>query len=127
MFAVRGLFRPQQVAFQHLCLGITALALSFGATRAAMRLLLSVFPLLALAKALSPPQSFVNTAIARTVELGGATTSVNTQFNVKANVDGPGDYWLALAGDGQPEPAWWEVKVAGQEVEVKAMTPTDAR
>ncbi|KAK1921625.1 Ribophorin I, partial [Papiliotrema laurentii] len=70
----------------------------------------------ALAAAL-PPQNFVNTAIARTVELGGSVTHVTTQYNVKALVDGPGEYHLALGGDGDPEPAWWEVLIAGKPAE----------
>ncbi|ORY30341.1 Ribophorin I [Naematelia encephala] len=75
-----------------------------------------VLPLLPFAFALGPPPSFVNTAIARTVELGGATTQITTQYNVKANTDGPGEYWLALGGEKEDEPAWWEVQVGGKVV-----------
>lgn len=64
-----------------------------------------------------PSGEFVNTAIARTVELGGATTSVTTQYNVKSLVDSPGEYWLALAGKNDEVPAWWEVSVGGQVVD----------
>ncbi|KAK8847450.1 hypothetical protein IAR55_005308 [Kwoniella newhampshirensis] len=78
-------------------------------------LLLLILPL---ALGLSPPpQTFVNTAIARTVELGGATTHVTTQYNIKATADGPGEYHLALAGEGDEEPAWWEVAIGGKPVE----------
>lgn len=80
-------------------------------------LLLSIL-LLPLALALSPPlQSFINTAIARTIELGGATTQVTTQYNIKATTDSPGDYFLALAGERDEEPAWWEVMIGGKAVE----------
>ncbi|TYJ56949.1 hypothetical protein B9479_002395 [Cryptococcus floricola] len=74
-----------------------------------------LLPLLPLAVALAPPpQVFVNTAIARTLELAGATTHVTTQYNIKALVDAPGEYHLALAGDGDLIPAWWEVAIAGK-------------
>ena len=83
-----------------------------------MRLHLTLL-FLPLALALSPPpQNYVNTAIARTVELGGAATQVTTQYNIKSTSDAPGDYWLALAGDGDMRPAWWEVLVGGKAVEV---------
>ncbi|WVR04659.1 hypothetical protein IAU60_001670 [Kwoniella sp. DSM 27419] len=65
----------------------------------------------------APPQSYVNTAIARTVELGGLTTLVTTQYNVKSTADGPGEYWLALAGEDDEVPAWWEVSVGGKKVD----------
>jgi len=67
--------------------------------------------------ATSPAQNFVNTAVARTVELGGLISQITTQYNVKALVDGPGEYHLALAGEGDVEPAWWEVLVGGAPVE----------
>jgi hypothetical protein len=84
-----------------------------------------LFLLSRLASALAaPPQNFINTAIARTVELGGATTQVTTQYNVKAVTDSPGEYWLALAGEGDEEPAWWEVMVGGKAI--KAAVVSDA-
>lgn len=67
--------------------------------------------------ATAPAQNFVNTAVARTVELGGLISQITTQYNVKALVDGPGEYYLALAGEGDVEPAWWEVSVGGAPVE----------
>ncbi len=66
------------------------------------------------------PQHFVNTAVARTVELGGSTTLVTTQYNVKALSNDPGPYILALGGAGEPEPAWYEVLVGGKAVAVEA-------
>lgn len=82
-------------------------------------LLLSVLLLssLCFAAFTTPPQSFTNTAIARTIELGGATTQVTTQYTVKSSVDGPGEYHLALAGERDEEPAWWEVTIGGKAVE----------
>lgn len=70
--------------------------------------------LLPLIYAAKVPQTYINTAIARTIELGGATTQLTTQYNVKALTDGPGDYILALAGEGDEEPSWWEVSVGGK-------------
>lgn len=61
-----------------------------------------------------PPQNYVNTAVARTVELGGSITQVTTQFNIKALEDGPGEYHLALAGEQDSVPAWWEILVGGK-------------
>jgi oligosaccharyltransferase complex subunit alpha (ribophorin I) len=64
----------------------------------------------------APSQNYVNTAVARTIELGGATTSSQTQYSVKSLVDSPGDYWLALssAGGDLTAAAWWEVSVGGK-------------
>lgn len=81
-------------------------------------MLLATAFLLPLALALSPPpQTYVNTAIARTIELGGATAQVTTQYNIKATADEPGEYHLALSGDGDEIPAWWEVAIGGKAVE----------
>lgn len=66
--------------------------------------------------AAEPAQNFVNTAIARTVELGGSITQITTQYNVKSLEDGPGEYYLALAGEDDAIPAWWEVLVGGEPV-----------
>jgi len=65
----------------------------------------------------STPQSFINTAVARTVELGGSTASVTTQYNVKALVDDPESYILALGGKGEDAPAWYEIQVGSKPVE----------
>ena len=64
-----------------------------------------------------PAQNYVNTAISRTVELGGAIARVTTQYNVKALVDAPGPYHLALAGKGDDVPAYWEATVGGKTVD----------
>jgi oligosaccharyltransferase complex subunit alpha (ribophorin I) len=83
-----------------------------------MRSLSSLPYLLASAAAVTaaPAQNFVNTAIARTVELGGSITQITTQYNVKSLEDGPGEYHLALAGEDDAIPAWWEVLVGGEAV-----------
>lgn len=60
------------------------------------------------------PQSFINTAVARTVELGGSTTQVTTKYNVKALSDSSGEYVLALGAAGAAPPAWFEVLVDGK-------------
>jgi len=82
--------------------------------RSATFLSASLLPIALAASA--PAQNFVNTAVARTVELGGLVSQITTQYNVKALVDGPGEYHLALAGEGDAEPAWWEVLVGGTAV-----------
>jgi len=66
---------------------------------------------------LNIPQTYINTAIARTIELGGLTTHITTQYNVKSTDNSPGDYYLALAGEGDEEPAWWEVSLGGKKLE----------
>lgn len=65
----------------------------------------------------SCPQSFLNTAVARTVELGGSTATVTTKYNVKALVNDPESYVLALAGKDQDAPAWYEIQVGSKPVE----------
>ncbi|BEI84724.1 hypothetical protein CcaverHIS002_0501250 [Cutaneotrichosporon cavernicola] len=72
------------------------------------------------------PQEFVNTAVARTVELGGSTTLIMTQYNVKALNDDPGPYILALGASGESEPAWYEVLVGGKPVVIEVDRLGDA-
>lgn len=60
------------------------------------------------------PQSFINTAVARVVELGGSTAKITTQYNAKALVSSPESYVLALAGKNQEVPAFYEIQVAGK-------------
>ncbi|KAL7420065.1 dolichyl-diphosphooligosaccharide--protein glycosyltransferase subunit 1 [Cryptotrichosporon argae] len=64
----------------------------------------------------APPANYVNTAVARTIELGTASTLVTTQYNVKALRDDGGHYLLALGGQGEIEPAWWDAVVGGESV-----------
>jgi oligosaccharyltransferase complex subunit alpha (ribophorin I) len=72
--------------------------------------------------ALSPPSNYINTAVARTIELIGSTTQITTQYNIKTTTDSPGEYHLALAGLGDDEPAWWEVSIGGKEVPCSFVT-----
>ena len=81
-----------------------------------MRILRSLL-LLPLALAFSAPLNFQQTTITRTIELGGATTQVTTQYNIKASIDDPGEYQLALSGGMDDEPAWWDISVGGKSVE----------
>jgi len=84
---------------------------------------LALLPLLwaPLALALSPPANYINTAVARTIELVGSTTQVTTQYNIKSTSNTPGEYYLALAGVGEDEPAWYEITVGGKEVNGKVI------
>ena len=92
-----------------------------------IRMLLLFTALLSAFAAAAPPPNYAHTAIARTIELGGTTTQVTTQYNVKALVDGPGAYHLALASRGDDVPAWWEVSLSGKAVEVDAVSSHESR
>ena len=84
-----------------------------------MRSPISPLPLLAsLVLAASTPcrEAYINTAISRTVELGGATSTMTTQLNVKSLSDSPGEYYLALGQREGEEGAFWEVNVGGRKV-----------
>ncbi|OCF76992.1 oligosaccharyltransferase complex subunit alpha (ribophorin I) [Kwoniella mangroviensis CBS 8886] len=78
---------------------------------------LALTTLLPLAIAINVPQTYINTAIARTIELGGLTTQITTQYNIKPLDNSPGEYHLALAGENDFEPAWWEVSLGGKKLE----------
>lgn len=56
------------------------------------------------------PPAFVNTAVVRTVDLGGATTQVTTTFTAKALVDGATEYLLALGKEDDARLGWLEVR-----------------
>ncbi|TBU32897.1 oligosaccharyl transferase alpha subunit [Dichomitus squalens] len=78
--------------------------------RAPLSLLLSAFlPLCTLAA-----NSFENTAIVRTVELGGALVHVTTTYAVKALEDGSSVYTIALGEREHAHTAWLEAKLKGQ-------------
>jgi oligosaccharyltransferase complex subunit alpha (ribophorin I) len=79
--------------------------------------ILSSLLLAGLAFAAPRSDAYINSAIARTVELGGATTSVTTQFNIKSLSDAPGEYHLALARSKGEEGPFWEISVGGKKVE----------
>ncbi|WRT64738.1 uncharacterized protein IL334_001672 [Kwoniella shivajii] len=91
--------------------------------------LLSISAALPLIWGLNVPQTYINTAIARTIELGGLTTQVTTQYNIKPTDNNPGEYFLALAGEKDELPAWWEVSLGGKKLEgrlVDDISPTVA-
>lgn len=58
--------------------------------------------------------TFENTAIVRTVELGGALVHVTTTYAVKALEDGSNVYTIALAETEHAHTSWLEAKVKGQ-------------
>ncbi|CDO71331.1 hypothetical protein BN946_scf184908.g89 [Trametes cinnabarina] len=62
----------------------------------------------------SAANSFENTAIVRTVELGGALVHVTTTYAVKALEDGSSVYTLALGEQEHAHTSWLEVKLKGQ-------------
>ncbi|KAJ7498930.1 Ribophorin I [Mycena latifolia] len=68
------------------------------------------FTLLASAKA----DSFENTAIVRTIELGGSLVHVTTTFAVKALEAGSKVYTVALGDAEKQKTSWLEAKVKGQ-------------
>lgn len=68
------------------------------------------FTLLAAAKA----ESFENTAIVRTIELGGSLVHVTTTFAVKALEAGTKVYTVALGDAEKQKTSWLEAKVKGQ-------------
>ncbi|RDB22610.1 Dolichyl-diphosphooligosaccharide--protein glycosyltransferase subunit 1 [Hypsizygus marmoreus] len=70
----------------------------------------------AIAPSLANPQSFENTAIVRTVELGGAIVHVTTTYAVKATQPGSKVYTIALGLEEKQKTSWYEVKVKGQQV-----------
>lgn len=78
----------------------------------------SLASLASLVVAATAPSSdaYINTAISRTVELGGATSTLTTQLNVKSLSDSPGEYHLALGQREGEEGAFWEVSVGGKKV-----------
>ncbi|KAI0638058.1 oligosaccharyl transferase alpha subunit [Trametes polyzona] len=79
--------------------------------RTPLSLLLSVFVLPLCASAAN---SFENTAIVRTVELGGALVHVTTTYAVKALEDGSSVYTLALGEHEHAHTSWLEAKLKGQ-------------
>ncbi|KAJ6613452.1 oligosaccharyl transferase alpha subunit [Mycena sp. CBHHK59/15] len=68
------------------------------------------FTLLAVAKA----DSFENTAIVRTVELGGSLVHVTTTYAVKVIQAGSKTYTVALGDAEKQKTSWLEAKVKGQ-------------
>jgi hypothetical protein len=84
------------------------------------------FPLLFLSllasSSASPSTSFENTAIVRTVELGGSVVHVTTTYAIKAIEAGSKVYTIALGLEEKRKTSWLEAKVKGQQ---SALTITD--
>ncbi|KDR83748.1 hypothetical protein GALMADRAFT_236102 [Galerina marginata CBS 339.88] len=59
-------------------------------------------------------QSFENTAIVRTVELGGSVVHVTTTYAIKSLEDGQKTYTIALGRDEKVKTSWLEATVKGQ-------------
>jgi oligosaccharyltransferase complex subunit alpha (ribophorin I) len=59
-------------------------------------------------------QSFENTAIVRTVELGGALVHVTTAYAVKALKSGSSVYTVAIGPEQKQRTSWVEAKIKGQ-------------
>ena len=57
---------------------------------------------------------FENTAIVRTIELGGSLVHVSTTYAVKALEAGQTVYHVALGRDEREKTSWIEAKVKGQ-------------
>ncbi|KAJ7591060.1 Ribophorin I [Mycena floridula] len=60
-------------------------------------------------------QSFENSAIVRTVELGGSLVHVTTTYAVKALSSNPKSYTIALSKNEVEKTSWLEVKVKGKQ------------
>ena len=76
---------------------------------------------LLLASSLFPSFSFAgpafeNTAIVRTIELGGSLTHISTTYAVKALEPGQTVYHITLGKDERERTSWIEAKVKGQMV-----------
>ncbi len=62
----------------------------------------------------SAGHSFENTAIVRTVELGGSLVHVTTTYAAKALEDGSNKYTIALGELEFEKTSWLEAKIKGQ-------------
>ena len=60
--------------------------------------------------------SFENTAVVRTVELGGSLVHVTTTYAVRALEDGSSIYTIALGEKEQEKTSWIQAKMKGQVV-----------
>ena len=63
---------------------------------------------------LASSQSFENTAIVRTVELGGSVVHVTTTYAIKALEDGLKTYTVTLGRDEKAKTSWLQAMVKGQ-------------
>lgn len=67
----------------------------------------------------SAEHSFENTAIVRTVELGGALAHVTTTYAVKALDDDSSIYTIAVSENEHQKTSWIQAKMKGQTVPLK--------
>jgi len=74
-----------------------------------------IFLFLSIAPSLCAKTSFENTAIVRTVELGGSIVHVTTTYAVRALENNQKTYTIALGQAEREKSSWLEAKVKGQE------------
>ena len=67
----------------------------------------------------SAEHSFENTAIVRTVELGGSLVHVTTTYAVRALEDGSSIYTIALGEDEHKKTSWIQAKMKGETVPLR--------
>jgi dolichyl-diphosphooligosaccharide---protein glycosyltransferase subunit 1 (ribophorin I) len=63
--------------------------------------------------------SFENTAVVRTVELGGDLTHITARYSVRALNDGVGEYTFALGEEDHDLTSWMQAKVKGADEELQ--------
>jgi hypothetical protein len=63
---------------------------------------------------LASSHSFENTAIVRTIDLGGSVVHVTTTYAIKALEDGLKTYTVALGKEEKAKTSWLEVTVKGE-------------
>lgn len=66
--------------------------------------------------------SFENTAVVRTIDLGGSLVHVSTTYAIKALEAGQAVYHVALAKGEKEKTSWMEARVKGQ---AKSLSITD--
>lgn len=74
-----------------------------------------ILPLFLLfSSAFASSHSFENTAIVRTIDLGGSVVHVTTTYAIKALEDGAKTYTVALGKEEKAKTSWLEVTVKGE-------------
>jgi oligosaccharyltransferase complex subunit alpha (ribophorin I) len=68
------------------------------------------------------PHSFENTAIVRTVDLGGSLVYVTTTYAIRALEDGAQQYVVSLGEKEAQAVSWFEAKFKGQSEPLKVTT-----
>ncbi|KIO31035.1 hypothetical protein M407DRAFT_241952 [Tulasnella calospora MUT 4182] len=73
------------------------------------------------------PAAFENSAVVRSIELGGATTQITTSYTVRSLQNKNGVYVFALSKDDASKTSWMEAKLKGSNtpLELKRSTDTD--